>query len=88
MGYFAKTRSISLTAMQTMQRAMSILQCNKIAETAFAREIAYSMIPKKPAADLIRGGYRFPACAKPRKRPSPLVDATAREAKSEKIMLK
>jgi hypothetical protein len=22
------------------------------------------MIPKKPAPDLIRGGYRFPACAK------------------------
>src|SRR6201987_5887054 len=27
--------------------------------------ISYSMIPKKLAPDLIRGGYRFPACAKP-----------------------
>src|SRR4029077_16210304 len=25
----------------------------------------YSMIPKKLAPDMIRGGFRFPACAKP-----------------------
>jgi hypothetical protein len=37
------------------------------------------MIPKKPAPDAIRGGYRFPACAKP---------ASAGEDRSEKIMLK
>jgi hypothetical protein len=37
------------------------------------------MIPKKPAADLIRGGNRFPAFAKP---------ASAGEGRSEKIMLK
>jgi hypothetical protein len=74
--------------MQTMQRAMSILQCNRIAETAFAREIAYSMIPKKPAPDLIRGGYRFPVLREASQAAGPSVDATAREAKSEKIMLK
>jgi hypothetical protein len=37
------------------------------------------MIPKKPAPDLIRGGNRFPAFAKP---------ASAGEGMSEKIMLK
>ena len=37
------------------------------------------MIPKKPAPDVIRGGYRFPAFAKP---------ASAGEGRSEKIMLK
>jgi hypothetical protein len=37
------------------------------------------MIPKKLAPDLMRGGYRFPAFAKP---------ASAGEARSEKIMLK
>jgi hypothetical protein len=37
------------------------------------------MIPKKPAPDLIRGGTRFPAFAKP---------ASAGEGRSEKIMLK
>jgi hypothetical protein len=35
------------------------------------------MIPKKPAPNLIRGEYRFPAFAKP---------ASAGEARSEKIM--
>jgi len=44
------------------------------------------MIPKKLAPDLIRGGCRFPACAKPCKRPSLPVDATAGEARSDKIM--
>jgi hypothetical protein len=38
------------------------------------------MIPKKPAPDLIRGGNRFPAFAKPA--------ASAGEARSEKIMLR
>jgi len=38
-----------------------------------------SMIPKKPAPDLIRGGNRFPAFAKP---------ASAGEGRPEKIMLK
>jgi hypothetical protein len=37
-----------------------------------------NMIWKKPAPDLIRGGYRFPAFAKP---------ASAGEGRSEKIML-
>jgi hypothetical protein len=37
------------------------------------------MIPKKLAPDLIRGGRRFPAFAKP---------ASAGEARSDKIMLK
>jgi hypothetical protein len=37
------------------------------------------MIPKKPAPDVIRGGYRFPAFAKP---------ASAGEGRSGKIMLK
>jgi hypothetical protein len=36
------------------------------------------MVPKKPAPDLIRGGHRFPAFAKP---------ASAGEARSENIML-
>jgi hypothetical protein len=46
------------------------------------------MIPKKPAPDLIRGGYRFPACAKPRLSRLLSFDASAGEARSEKIMLK
>jgi hypothetical protein len=37
------------------------------------------MIPKKPAPDLIRGGNRFSAFAKP---------ASTGEGRSEKIMLK
>jgi hypothetical protein len=37
------------------------------------------MIPKKPAPDLIRGGHRFPAFAKP---------ASAGEGRSDKIMLR
>jgi hypothetical protein len=50
------------------------------------------MIPKKPApdaaGDAIRGGYRFPACAKPVVRFVVWHDASAGEARSEKIMLK
>jgi hypothetical protein len=46
------------------------------------------MIPKKPAPDLIRGGYRFPACAKPRQPLGVLVRASAGEGRSEEIMLK
>jgi hypothetical protein len=46
------------------------------------------MIPKKPAPDLIRGGYRFPACAKPCQSRLVPFDATAGEGRSEKIMLK
>jgi hypothetical protein len=49
------------------------------------------MIPKKPAPDAardaIRGGYRFPACAKPVGLFAVLLDASAGEARSEKIML-
>jgi hypothetical protein len=45
------------------------------------------MIPKKPAPDVIRGGYRFPACAKPWHRSSFWLDASAGEGRSEKIML-
>jgi hypothetical protein len=44
------------------------------------------MTPKKLAPDLIRGGCRFPACAKPSEQPSHPIDATAGEARSEKIM--
>jgi hypothetical protein len=47
-----------------------------------------SMIPKKPAPDLIQGGYRFPACAKPSERPLLSFDASAGKANSEKIMRK
>jgi hypothetical protein len=46
-----------------------------------------SMIPKKPAPDLIRGGYRFPACAKPLHAFSLRLEASAGEGRSEKIML-
>jgi hypothetical protein len=47
------------------------------------------MIPKKLAPGLIRGGYRFPACAKPSKQGGrPSFSASAGEARSEKIMLK
>jgi hypothetical protein len=46
------------------------------------------MIPKKPAPDLIRGGYRFPACAKPLQPLWVRVEASAGEGRSEKIMLK
>jgi hypothetical protein len=45
------------------------------------------MIPKKPAPDAIRGGYRFPACAKPWRRWSVWLDASVGEGRSEKIML-
>jgi hypothetical protein len=49
------------------------------------------MIPKKPAPDAardaIRGGNRFPACAKPLHGSSFWVDASAGEGRSEKIML-
>jgi len=45
------------------------------------------MIPKKPAPDLIRGGPRFPACAKPWRDLSVWTDAPAGVGRSEKIML-
>jgi hypothetical protein len=45
------------------------------------------MIPKKPAPDLIRGGNRFPACAKPLVLFIALLDASAGEGRSDKIML-
>ena len=45
------------------------------------------MIPKKPAPHLMRGGYRFPACAKPWRRPISWMDASAGVGRSEKIML-
>jgi hypothetical protein len=44
------------------------------------------MIPKKPAPDLIRGGHRFPACAKPVEGSFIWLDASAGEGRSEKIM--
>src|SRR5262245_30425894 len=44
------------------------------------------MIPKKPAPHLMRGGYRFPACAKPVARFVVWLDASAGEGRSEKIM--
>ena len=43
------------------------------------------MIPKKPAPGLIRGGNRFPACAKPWHGPWLWIDASAGEGRSEKI---
>ncbi len=46
------------------------------------------MIPKKPAPDLIRGGYRFPACTKPVARLVVSLAASAGEGRSEKIMRK
>jgi hypothetical protein len=46
------------------------------------------MIPKKPAPDVIRDGYRFPACAKPRQPLAVSFNASAGEARSKKIMLK
>jgi hypothetical protein len=46
------------------------------------------MIPKRPAPDVIRGGYRFPACAKPRQPLAVSFNASAGEARSKKIMLK
>jgi hypothetical protein len=45
------------------------------------------MIPKKPAPDLIRGGNRFPACAKPVARFIIRLDASAGEGRSEKVIL-
>jgi hypothetical protein len=45
------------------------------------------MIPKKLAPHLMRGGYRFPACAKPLAGLVVRLDASAGEAGSEKIML-
>jgi hypothetical protein len=45
------------------------------------------MIPKKPVPHSMRDGYRFPACAKPTVRLVVWHDASAGEAKSEKIML-
>jgi hypothetical protein len=44
------------------------------------------MIPKKPAAHLMRGGYRFPACAKPVAPVVVWLDASAGEGRSDKIM--
>ena len=46
------------------------------------------MIPKKPAPDLIRGGSRFPACAKPCRALLIAFDASAGEGRSDKIMRK
>jgi hypothetical protein len=46
------------------------------------------MIPKKPAPDLIRGGNRFPACAKPWLMLAKPLEASAGEGTSEKIMRK
>jgi hypothetical protein len=45
------------------------------------------MIPKKPAPDLIRGGHRFPACAKSWHWFLVLLDASAGEGRSGNIML-
>ncbi len=45
------------------------------------------MIPKKPAPDLIRGGNRFPACAKPWHLLVVWLDASAGEGRSDKIVL-
>ena len=39
-----------------------------------------------PAPDAIRGGNRFPACAKPFARTIVWLDASAGEGRSEKIM--
>src|SRR5215472_2589643 len=47
-----------------------------------------SMIPRKPAPDLIGGGYRFPACAKHWQPFCLRVEASAGEGRSEEIMLK
>jgi len=48
------------------------------------------MIPKKPAPDAardaIRGGNRFPACAKPVARLVVWLKASAGEGRSDKIM--
>ena len=44
------------------------------------------MIPKKPAPDVILGGYRFSACAKPRQPLAVSFNASAGEARWEKIM--
>jgi hypothetical protein len=46
------------------------------------------MIPKEPAPDLIWGGNRFPACAKPGHGLIMLIDASAGGGRSKKIMLK
>jgi hypothetical protein len=46
------------------------------------------MIPKKLAPDLIRGGNRFPACAKPWHGSPFWLEASAGEGRSKKIMLK
>jgi hypothetical protein len=46
------------------------------------------MIPKKPVPDLIRDGYRFPACAKPRHDPIVWTNASAGVGRSDKIMPK
>jgi len=45
------------------------------------------MIPKKPAPHLMRGGNRFPACAKPEDGSFVCLSASAGEGRSEKIML-
>jgi hypothetical protein len=44
------------------------------------------MIPKKHVPDAIRDGDRFPACAKPSRRRCHLVDASAGEGRSDRIM--
>ena len=48
--------------------------------------LSQRMIPKKPAPHLMRGGNRFPACAKPRHGPKLRTDASANEGRSERIM--
>ena len=44
----------------------------------------YGMIP---APDVIRGGRRFPACAKPLRCPFIRLDASAGEGRSDKLTL-
>ena len=46
-----------------------------------------SMIPESMSSTPIGDGYRFPACAKPWRRPFVWIDASAGEGRSEKIML-
>jgi hypothetical protein len=48
----------------------------------------WSMIPKKPAPDLLRGGYRFSACAKLSKGIDTLFYVRRAKAGHKKIMRK
>jgi hypothetical protein len=65
---------------------------HRFADKNMRRSMTLSMIPKKPApeaaGDAIRGGNRFPACAKPAALSVVWLDASAGEGRSEKIMLK